>query len=67
MAASLFKNFRIAAETKLQFRLETFNLANHAQFASPGNLDYTNASAFSQITGVRGPARELQLALKLYY
>ena len=67
MDASLFKNFRIAEETKLQFRLETFNLANHAQFASPGNLDYTNASAFSQITGVRGPARELQLALKLYY
>lgn len=65
--ASLFKNFRITEETKLQFRAEAFNLANHAQLNNPGNLDYTNASNFSQITSTRGDPRVLQLALKLYY
>lgn len=65
--ASLFKNFRITEQVKLQFRAEAFNFANHAQFGNPGNLDYTNASNFSEITSERGAPRLLQLALKLYY
>jgi hypothetical protein len=67
--ASLFKNFRITEQTKLQFRAEAFNLANHPQFDNPpsSNLNYTSASNFSQITSERGLYRVLQLALKLYY
>jgi hypothetical protein len=65
--ASVFKNFRFNEETRLQFRAEAFNLANHAQFDNPTNLNYTSASNFSQITSERGTYRVLQLALKLYY
>ena len=69
MDASLFKNFGITEQTKLQFRAEAFNLANHPQFDNPpsSNLNYTSASNFSQITSERGLYRVLQLALKLYY
>lgn len=67
--ASLFKNFRITEETKLQFRAEAFNLANHVQFDNPptSSLNYTSASNFSLITSERGLYRVLQLALKLYF
>jgi hypothetical protein len=65
--ASVFKNFRITENTRLQFRAEAFNLANHPQFDNPTNLNYTSASNFSQITSERGLYRVLQLALKLYF
>jgi hypothetical protein len=65
--ASIFKDFHLNEQTKLQFRAEAFNLANHPQFNNPGNLDYTNASNFSEITSERGTRRLVQLALKLYY
>jgi hypothetical protein len=65
--ASLFKEFKMNEETKLQFRVEAFNVSNTPQFSDPGNLDYTNASNFSQITGLRNQPRRLQFALKLYY
>jgi hypothetical protein len=65
--ASIFKNFRITEDLRLQFRAEGFNVANHAQFDKPGNLNYTSASNFSQITSERGMPRVFQLALKLYY
>jgi hypothetical protein len=65
--ASIFKDFHLNEQTKLQFRAEAFNLANHPQFNNPGNLDYTNASNFSEITSERGTRRLVQFALKLYY
>jgi len=69
--ASIFKNFRFNDSTKLQFRAEAFNLANHAQFDNPGNLDYTKGNVsgynFSKISGERGQQRLVQFALKLYY
>jgi hypothetical protein len=64
---SLFKNFQIREATKVEFRAEAFNLGNWAEFATPGNLDFTNAQSFSSITSTRSDARILQLALKLYY
>lgn len=65
--ASLFKKFSINEHTYVQFRAEAFNLSNTPQFASPGNLDFTNSTAFSTISGLVGNPRLLQFALKLYY
>ncbi len=65
--ASLFKQFPIYDKTHLEFRAEAFNLTNTTHFGQPGNLDFTNATNFSQITSLRGNPRLLQLALKLYF
>jgi hypothetical protein len=66
--ASLFKNFRLSEQTRLQFRAEAFNLANVPQFnTTPSNLNYENASNFSELTSERGTPRLIQFALKLYY
>ena len=38
--AGLMKDFRLVADTKLQFRLEVFNLLNHANLNDPnGSVD----------------------------
>ena len=63
----MFKKFSITESTNLQFRAEAFNLFNHPQFGGPGNLDFTDATAFSQINGLIGNPRLLQLALKLTF
>ncbi len=65
--ASMFKKFSITENTIVQFRAEAFNLFNHPQFGGPGNLDFTDATAFSQINGTIGNPRLLQLALKLNF
>lgn len=65
--ASLFKNFATGAGTSLQFRLETFNTLNHPQFNNPGQLNFTNATNFSRITGTRNGYRIGQLAVKLFF
>ena len=65
--ASLFKQFALYDKTHLEFRAEAFNLTNTTHFGQPANLDFTNATSFSQITTLRSNPRLLQLALKLYY
>jgi hypothetical protein len=67
MDMSLFKEFLLGERAHLQFRAKAFNVANTAQFGNPGNLDFTNANNFSEITSLRGNARLVQFALKLYY
>ena len=65
---SLFKNFSLARfrETmRLQFRAESFNTFNHPQFAGPNTT--VGDSNFGFITSTISSARELQLALKLYW
>ena len=64
--ASLFKNFTTGGETSLQFRLETFNTLNHPQFNNPGQLNFTNLTNFSKITGTRNGYRIAQLAMKIF-
>ncbi len=61
---SLFKNFAISESARLQFRAESFNLLNHANFALPEN-DLSSA-AFGQILQAGSP-RLLQLALKFLF
>lgn len=65
--ASMFKDFHINDQAKIQFRAETFNSLNHPEFSAPSNLNYTVPTNFSAIYGERSGPRIIQLALKLYY
>jgi hypothetical protein len=61
---SLVKNFRATEKTRVQFRAEWFNLLNHANLGLPeSDLE---SPAFGQVLQA-GPARQLQLALKLIF
>ena len=61
---SLFKNFPIGENRRIQFRAECFNIANHPNFALPQN-DIASPE-FGQILEA-GPPRLFQLALKLVF
>ncbi len=62
----LHKNFHLGSERRyLQFRAEAFNLLNQTNFAPPGTLT-SNSSGFGVFTSTF-PARQIQLALKLYF
>jgi Carboxypeptidase regulatory-like domain len=63
--AGLMKNFRIAGEAKLQFRLETFNLFNHANLNGP-NTSVSSAD-FGKIRGKYGDGRRVQLGLRFLF
>ena len=64
---SLFKRFRVTERTNLEFRSEFFNSFNHPNFSNSFvSLDFRSAQ-FAQINGTRGIARQIQLALKLYW
>ncbi len=61
---SLMKNFRMTERTSLQFRAESFNVANHPNFAIPiADLASPN---FGRILSA-GPSRLTQLALKVLF
>jgi hypothetical protein len=63
----LHKNFALWSESKyLQFRAEAFNLFNKTNFSPSGLTLTTNSSSYGQFTSTF-PARQLQLALKLYF
>jgi hypothetical protein len=62
--ASLIKNFKLSERWKVQFRAETYNLANYANLANP-NTDPTS-TAFGTITG-QDPPRSWQFALKVTF
>ncbi len=61
---SFFKDFVPRTGTQLQFRLEAFNLTNRANFDTLGVA--LGAANFGTI-GSSGPARNVQLALKLMF
>ena len=64
---ALLRNFRLSESKTMQFRLETFNTFNHAQFFGPVavNGDIDN-SLFGQVTHA-APPRLMQLALKFTF
>lgn len=62
---SLLKNFKLTESKTLEFRAETFNLTNHPTFSAPSTN--VNSSSGGAVTSVLDPARNIQLALKLYF
>ncbi len=67
---SLFKQFHITEATYLEFRGEFFNFTNTPDFGLPSATNYLNSTNFGQITSTRdspNDARQIQLALKLYF
>lgn len=61
---SLMKDFTLAEHTRLQFRAETFNAFNRANFDLPGN--FVGAANYGRIASAQN-ARLIQLGLKLLF
>ena len=61
---ALVRNIRIREETKLQFRMEFFNLLNRTNFDLPEG--FVDRPTFGKIISA-GPARQIQFALKLLF
>ncbi|HEY9138875.1 MAG TPA: hypothetical protein VIM67_11430, partial [Terriglobus sp.] len=78
---SVFKDFALVKDVKLQLRAEAFNVFNHTNLINPGNLtlpSQTNRTAgasftiptgnnFGQVTSITGDPRILQLAGKINF
>ena len=62
---SLFKNIPIRERFRLQFRVESFNLFNHANFGNPNASIGTNAAG--TISSTVGSPRQNQFALKMMF
>jgi hypothetical protein len=68
VAMSIFKEFPLSVVRegmRLEFRAESFNTFNHPQFAGPDTV--VGDSNFGVISSTISHARQLQLALKLYF
>jgi len=66
MDASIFRQFPIGGDRRLEFRLETFNLFNHPTLGKP-NTDLNNGSSFGTINGTASTERQLQLGGKFIF
>ena len=63
---SLFKDFPFTERWRLQFRAESFNLANTPQFGTPDNN--IGDAKFGQVTGTQtGSERHIQFSLRLQF
>jgi Carboxypeptidase regulatory-like domain len=64
---ALLKTFKLRESTQIQFRLETFNTFNHAQFFGPASVDGDRDSeTFGQVIKA-APPRLVQLAAKITF
>jgi hypothetical protein len=64
---ALMKSVALSESKSLQFRMEAFNVFNHAQFFGSGSVDGNmNSSNFGQVVGAGSP-RLLQAAVKLIF
>jgi hypothetical protein len=64
---ALLKNLRITESSSIQFRLEAFNVFNHAQFFGPATVNgEITSSAFGQVVSA-DPPRLVQAALKFTF
>ncbi|MBZ5552759.1 MAG: carboxypeptidase regulatory-like domain-containing protein [Acidobacteriia bacterium] len=67
---SLFKEFSMGEKLTLQFRAETFNLLNHANFGIPSQVVFSGtniANSAGVVTSTATTSRQMQLALKLIF
>jgi hypothetical protein len=62
---SLLKDTRIGERYNVQFRLESFNLPNHANLGAPGN-NISVPGSVGRITSVGDP-RQIQLGMKFLF
>ena len=64
---ALLKNLRLTESKSLQFRLEAFNVFNHAQFFGPQSVDGNiSNSTFGQVVSA-DPPRLVQLGAKFFF
>lgn len=64
---ALLKNQRLTESKSLQFRLEAFNVLNHAQFFGPQAVDGNISSAtFGQVVSAMAP-RRVQAGVKFVF
>ena len=64
---ALLKNLRLAESKSLQFRIEAFNVFNHAQFFGPQAVDGNiSSSTFGQVVSAAAP-RLLQAGAKFIF
>jgi hypothetical protein len=64
---TLAKRLKLSEGKSLQFRLEAFNVFNHAQFYGPASVDGNiSSSTFGQVVSAASP-RLVQLATKLNF
>jgi len=57
----------LTESTSLQFRLEDFNIFNHAQFFGPQSVDGNiGSSSFGQVVSADSP-RLVQLGARFFY
>ena len=64
---ALLKNVRLTESKSLQFRLEAFNVFNHAQFFGPPTVDGNiSSSTFGQVVNA-DPPRLVQLGAKFFF
>ena len=61
---SLIRTFRIRERYQLQFRGESFNVANHPNFGTPGRV--FEGQGFGILSSARA-ARQIQVGLRLTY
>jgi hypothetical protein len=70
---SVIKNLPLAGASRLQLRLEVFNIFNQANFGQPNRIAVVGGTAFGVIsntrvpTGDSGSARQVQLAAKFLF
>ncbi len=64
LSLSLLKNFHIRERFTVQFRAESLNFINHANFNSPGTA--LGSATFGVISGAKDP-RTMQLGLRLEF
>jgi hypothetical protein len=68
---SVIKDMKVGERLRAQFRVEFFDLFNHANFGQPGNV--VGTTAFGRITNTRfptgesGSSRQMQFAVKLFF
>jgi hypothetical protein len=64
---ALLRNLHLTESKSLQFRLETFNVFNHAQFFGPQSVDGNiSSSTFGQVVSAAAP-RLVQLGAKFIF
>ena len=63
---SVFKQFPLGEERKIELRFEFFNAFNHANFANPAT-SMSNTATFGKVSSTVNDPREIQLAGKFYF